>query len=222
LGSLHFPIRHPIRIGKYGKKATEQDIATRKKAVANIGQDFGAVISENALLEIIEFKHACKTANVHKNMADWVDNQRSKLVLGQTITTDEGSSKAQSETHEKVLDDIADSDLMQVVDTLHAQLTVPYIHLNFGEQAVCPKIDLFKPDEKNLEQIIGWIEKLGPQGLTVKADEIRSLLDLSNPNQQTRSLGGRVMASPVQGPDTLALNAAEPETPEGIEELLEE
>lgn len=182
---------YPIRIGKYGKKATERDITTLKRAVANIGQDFGAVIPESALLEIIESKHAGETANVHKNMADWVDKQLSKLVLGQTMTTDEGSSKAQSETHEKVRDDIADSDLMQVVDTLNAQLTVPYLRLNFGEQETYAKLELFKPDEKNVEQLILAIEKLGPQGLEVKADEVRPRLGLSNPENGDEVIGGR-------------------------------
>jgi phage gp29-like protein len=47
---------YPIRIGKYGKKATEQDRATLKRAVAAIGQDFGAVIPVSAILEIVESK----------------------------------------------------------------------------------------------------------------------------------------------------------------------
>jgi phage gp29-like protein len=217
---------YPIRIGKYGKKATEQDIRTLKKAVANIGQDFGAVIPESALLEIIESKHASETSNIHQHMADWVDKQISKLVLGQTMTTDEGSSKAQSETHEKVRDDIADSDLMQVVDTLHAQLTVPYIQLNFGEQAAYPKIDLFKPDEKNLEQIIEAIEKLGPQGLTVKADEIRSLFGLSKPEPEDQVIGGRLEAGmPVVGSDDMprpSLNAEQTQVPDELDRLIEE
>jgi phage gp29-like protein len=215
---------YPIRIGKYGKKATERDIATLKRAVANIAADFGAVIPESALLEIIESKHARETATVHKNMADWVDKQLSKLILGQTMTTDEGSSKAQRETHEKVRDDIADSDSMQVVDTLHAQLTVPYIHLNFGEHGAYPKIDLFKPDEKNIEQIILAIEKIGPQGLTVKADEIRSILGLSKPDKGDEVIGGLpdpVLSDTADGPPKPHLNAVQTETPEELERLLE-
>jgi phage gp29-like protein len=111
---------YPIRLGRYGCKATSEDIKTLKKAVASIGRDFGAVIPESALIEIIESKHAGETSNVYLHMADWIDKQISKLVLGQTMTTDEGSSKAQSETHEKVRDDIADSDIQQLVDTLNA------------------------------------------------------------------------------------------------------
>ena len=70
------------------------------------------------------------------------------------MTADAGSSRAQSETHDKVRGDIADSDIHQVVETLHSALTVPYVNLNFGEQERYPKIDLHKPDVKNIEQII--------------------------------------------------------------------
>ncbi|MDR1253245.1 MAG: DUF935 domain-containing protein, partial [Treponema sp.] len=201
---------YPIRIGKYGKKATEQDRVTLKRAVAAIGQDFGAVIPESAILEIVESKHAAETSNIYKNMADWVDKQISKLVLGQTMTTDEGSSRAQSETHDKVRDDIADSDIQQVIETLNTALTIPYINLNFGGQENYPRIDLFKPDEKNVEQIIAAMEKLGPQGLKVKADEVRSLLGLSNPDKDDETIGGR----PEYGFPVPGDNPGEPERPD--------
>jgi phage gp29-like protein len=179
---------YPIRIGKYGKKFTEADKLTLKRAVANIGQDFGAIIPESAVLEIIESKHAGETSNVYRHMADWVDKQISKLVLGQTMTADDGASLAQSKTHEEVRQDIADSDVMQVIDTLNAALDAPCIDLNFGKQKEYPKIDLFKPDEKNIEQIIVAVEKLGPLGLKVKADEMRSSLGLSKGDEV---IGGR-------------------------------
>jgi phage gp29-like protein len=143
------------------------------------------------VLEIIESKHASETSNVYKHMADWVDKQISKLVLGQTMTADEGASLAQSKTHEEVRQDIADSDVMQIVDTINAALAVPYIDLNFGKQDEYPKIDLFKPDEKNIEQIIMAVEKLGAQGLEVKADEVRSFIGLSNPEEGDEVIGGR-------------------------------
>jgi phage gp29-like protein len=217
---------YPIRVGKYGKKATPEDIATLKRAVAAIGQDFGAVIPESALLDIIESKQAGATVPIYENMAAFCDKQISKLVLGQTMTTDEGSSRSQSETHERVRDDIADSDIQQVVDTLNASLTVPYIDFNFGKQENYPRIDLFKPDEKNVDQIIAAIEKLGPQGLKVKADEVRGIMGLSNPEEGDEVIGGRVEYAPGfpprEGEEEPALNAEQPETPDEIDTLLED
>jgi len=221
---------YPIRLGKYGKKATQDDITTLKRAVASIGQDFGAVVPESAVIDIIESKNTGTTSDAYKNMADWVDKQVSKLVLGQTMTTDEGSSKSQSETHERVRDDIADSDIQQVIDTINTQLTIPYIDLNFGEQEEYPIIDIFKPDEKNIEQIITAVEKLGPQGLKVKADEIRSLIGLSNPDEGDETIGGRASfpQEPSMALDDLnseskvSLNAAKTEPTDSIDELFEE
>ena len=73
---------YPIRIGKYGRKATEEDRKTLKRAVAAIGQDFGAVIPESAMLEIVEAKTAGSNSAVYNAMVDWIDRQISKLVLG--------------------------------------------------------------------------------------------------------------------------------------------
>ena len=188
---------YPIRVGKYGPKATEQDRATLKRAVAAIGQDFGAVIPESAILDIVEAKTTGSTSNVYNKMADWIDKQISRLVLGQTMTTDAGSSRSQSETHDKVRDDIADSDIRQVVQTLNSALIVPYVNLNFGERERYPKIDLHKPDVKNIEQIIKAIDRLGPQGLKVRADELRGMLNLSNPEDGDEVIGGRAGNAPT-------------------------
>jgi phage gp29-like protein len=191
LGRVYRPLRLSDPHRQVRKKITEADKLTLKRAVANIGRDFGAIIPKSAALEIIESKHSSETSNVYKSMADWVDKQISKLVLGQTMTSDGGASLAQSKTHEEVRQDIADSDVMQIIDTINSALVVPYIDLNFGKQDTYPKIDLFKPDEKNIEQIILAVEKLGPRGLTVKADEVRSVLGLSNPDEGDAVIGGR-------------------------------
>jgi phage gp29-like protein len=223
---------YPIRLGKYGKKFTEEDRITLKRAVAAIGQDFGAIIPDSAEIEIIESKTAGEKSNVYMNMADWIDRQVSKLVLGQTMTVDAGSSRSQSETHDKVRSDIGDSDIQQVIDTLNAALTVPYINLNFGEQKEYPRIDIFKPDEKNIEQIIMAVEKLGPQGLLVKADEVRSLIGLSNPDGDDAVIGGRPsppdifpsdLADRLNAEKKVALNTADTaEATDSVDELAEE
>jgi phage gp29-like protein len=216
---------YPIRIGKYGRKATEQDRATLKRAVAAIGQDFGAVIPESAVLDIIQAKSTGEMSGVYQTMSDWIDRQISKLVLGQTMTTDAGSSRSQSETHEKVRDDIADSDIQQVIETLNAALTIPYVNLNFGAQENYPRIDLFKPDEKNIDQIITAVEKLGPQGLKVKADEVRSLLGLSNPGEGDDVIGGRAeYGFPASGgdPGGPELNSERGKYPDALDALIDE
>ena len=200
----------PIRLGKYSRKATKDDITTLRRAIASIGADFGAVIPEGATIEIIESKTSSENSEAYQNMATWIDKQISKLVLGQTMTTDDGSSRAQGEVHEEVRQDIANADSIAIADTLNSALVVPYINFNFGEQERYPEIVLYKPDEQNIEQVVNAIEKLAPQGLTVKADEVRSLLGLSKPDENDEIIGGRM---PVSAPNddlnsSTELNAA--------------
>ena len=144
-------------------------------------------------------------------MATWIDKQISKLVLGQTMTTDDGSSRAQGEVHEEVRQDIAAADALAVADTLNSMLVVPYVNFNFGEQERYPEIILYKPDEQNIEQVVNAIEKLATHGLTVKADEVRSLLGLSKPEDDDEIIGGRMPVSAPEEPDLNSkkeLNAA--------------
>ena len=185
----------PIRLGKYSRKATQDDIKTLRRAIASIGADFGAVIPEGATIEIIESKTSSENTDAYQKMATWIDKQISKLVLGQTMTTDDGSSRAQGEIHEEVRQDIAAADALSIADTLNSSLVVPYVNFNFGEQECYPEIVLYKPDKKNIEQVVGAIEKLAPHGLTVRADEIRSMLGLSKPESEDEVIGGRMPLS---------------------------
>lgn len=182
----------PIRLGKYSRKATRDDINTLRRAVASIGADFGAVIPEGATIEIIESRTSNENSEAYQKMATWIDKQISKLVLGQTMTTDDGSSRAQGEIHEEVRQDIAAADALSVADTLNSCLVVPYINFNFGVQERYPEIVLYKPDEQNIEQVVCAIEKLAPHGLTAKADEIRSMLGLSKPEGNDEIIGGKI------------------------------
>lgn len=181
---------YPLRLGKYAAKSTEEDIETLRRAVASIGSDFGAVIPESAMLEIIESKTAQSVSDTYEKLADFVNKEISKLVLGQTMTSEEGSSYSQAKVHNEVREDIAKSDIRQIMETLNSQLIVPYCKFNFGKLKEYPRFELFKPELDNLELIINSITNLADKGLKVKASEIRSKLGLSEPLDKDEIIGG--------------------------------
>lgn len=184
---------YPLRLGKYSTKATEDDINTLRRAVASIGSDFGAVIPESAILEIIESKTTQSTSDTYEKLAQFVNKEISKLVLGQTMTSEEGASYSQAQVHNEVRGDIAKSDIRQIMETLNSQLIVPYCKFNFGELETYPKLELFKPDIDNIELIINAVANLSDKGLKVKASEIRAKLGLSEPAEDDEVVGGRVI-----------------------------
>ncbi|TXJ55859.1 DUF935 family protein [Brachyspira aalborgi] len=184
---------YPLRLGKYSPKATEDDINTLRRAVASIGSDFGAVIPESAILEIIESKTTQSTSDTYEKLAQFVNKEISKLVLGQTMTSEEGASYSQAQVHNEVRGDIAKSDIRQIMETLNSQLIVPYCKFNFGELETYPKLELFKPDIDNIELIINAVANLSDKGLKVKASEIRAKLGLSEPAEDDEVVGGGVI-----------------------------
>ena len=84
----------PLRLGRYGPEATKSDVEKLFMAVANIGTDAAAVLPRSMSIDFEEISSG--TGNeVFENLARWVDEQVSKAVLGQTMTSDSGSASAQ-------------------------------------------------------------------------------------------------------------------------------
>lgn len=145
------------------------------------------------MLEIIESKTTQSTSDTYEKLAQFVNKETSKLVLGQTMTSEEGASYSQAQVHNEVRGDIAKSDIRQIMETLNSQLIVPYCKFNFGELETYPKLELFKPDIDNIELIINAVANLSDKGLKVKASEIRAKLGLSEPAEDDEVVGGRVI-----------------------------
>jgi len=77
---------------------------------------------------------------VFARLAEWIDRQISKAVLGQTMTADDGSSHAQAQVHDEVRQDIIDADAKQLATTINRDLIKPYIDLNYGVQEEYPRM----------------------------------------------------------------------------------
>lgn len=173
----------PLRIGKHGPNATEGDIQTLVNAVANIGTDAAAVIPENMKIEFEETGGSRGGESLFERMANFFDKQVSKAVLGQTMTTDDGSSRAQAQVHNEVREDILRADAKQLQKTINRDLIQPFIDLNFGPQKRYPKFVLPVPDPEDLKALVEALDKLVPMGLKVEQSVVRDKLRIPDPAQ---------------------------------------
>lgn len=57
-----------------------------------------------------------------ENYIKYLDDEMAKLILGQTMTTSDGSSRSQAEVHERTQDDIFDSDAKYILDVFNYEL----------------------------------------------------------------------------------------------------
>ncbi|GMV60117.1 MAG: hypothetical protein AMXMBFR72_32100 [Betaproteobacteria bacterium] len=92
-----------------------EDQAMRAKAIGvlkNIATDAGVVVPDNMVIELLEA--ARSGAADYESLKSAMDAAIAKVVLSQTMTTDNGSSRAQAQVHEGVADDVvkADADLI--------------------------------------------------------------------------------------------------------------
>jgi len=203
----------PLRIGKYDAGATQADINTLITAVANIGTDAAAIIPKSMEIQFAELpKTSDGGAVVFSSLADWLDRQVSKAVLGQTMTTDAQSTGLGSNTasvHNEVRTDIQISDAKQLANTLNRDLVKPYVDLNHGPQAKYPrlKIEVVEPDD--IGKMTQALSLLVPLGLRVGASTIRDKLGLPDPGEDEEVLHPAATApKPGEGHLDTATNRA--------------
>ena len=203
---------YPVRLGKYGRKATKEDIATLKRAVAAIGSDVGAVIPDAMAIDIIESKTTAGNSEVYEKIAEWADKQLSKLVLGQTASAEGTPGKlGDSQDQQAVRQDILKADVRQLEQTLNRDLVIPYVDFNFGKQEQYPKLKIKYVEPKNVQLIVESVTKLVPLGFKVKAQEMHSLLGLSTPEKDDEILTPLMQEMPELNSqkNSIALNASE-------------
>lgn len=208
----------PIRIGKYGPTATEEDRRRLLMAVRNIGSDAAAIIPETMTLEFAEVKggSAAGTNPIFAAFAEYLDKQMSKLVLGQTMTTDSGGSLAQAKVHETVRRDILVSDARQLQTTVDRDLIRAYVDLNFGPQKVYPRFVLPVAEPEDLKALSDTLGKLVPMGLRVSESELRDRFGFADPDEGELVLGPNGLEEFARAPD-LDAGAGEDEAADPVE-----
>lgn len=201
----------PIRVGRYGPGASDKDIATLMRAVRNIAADAAAVIPQSMGLEFIRAEGASANADMFKALLEFFERQTSKLVLGQTTTTDAvAGGHAVSQEHRLVQEDIEGADGHQLAATLRRDLASPTVRLNLGPDVRIPFIRIGRPKAENLTVLVSAVKDLGPLGLRVSASEMRDKLGFSDPAADEEVIGGR--PAPVPPPPGAPPGAA----PDGL------
>lgn len=102
----------PTAVGKFPNGTSEPDRQRLLDAVAAVQTESGIILPEGMAIDLLEASRG-GTASYEQWMGYW-DRAIAKVCLGQTMTTEDGSSRSQAEVHLGVRDDIvrADSDLV--------------------------------------------------------------------------------------------------------------
>lgn len=187
----------PIRVGKYDPASSDADRDVLWRAVADIAGDTAAIIPQSMAIEFHTAMQGGASQELHERRARYLDEQISKLLLGQTTTTDAISGgHAVGQEHRLVQGDIERHDCLLVSATLTMRLIPWMIAFNFGPQDEYPTLLIGRPDEVPLELWIKSVDTMVEKGLRVGQSVVRDRLGLEEPGEDEELLEASRPAPP--------------------------
>lgn len=184
----------PLRVGRFDTGASDGDIRKLMRAVSQIGTDAAAVYPRTMDIEFIDGKAGTAPNELWRSFAEYIDDQVSKVVVGQTSSSDakaSGIGSGQSDLHGEVRDDIARADGKLLAATLNRDVLRPIIDRNFGPQAKYPRIKIGKKDQVDVAAMVENAIALSGVGVEIDAEDMRELAGLPAPKSASAKLLGR-------------------------------
>jgi phage gp29-like protein len=139
----------PTPVGRYGPGATEAEQAKLLQAVAAVQSDSGIILPEGMTIELLE---AARGGTVdYGAFHDKMDAAIAKVILSQTMTTDNGSSLAQGQVHADVKAEVVKADADLICGSFNRGPLAWLTRWNF-EGATPPKVwrVMTEPEDLNL------------------------------------------------------------------------
>lgn len=136
----------PTGVGKYPAGTTAEDQRKLLNAVAAIQSDSGIIIPDGMMIDLLEATRAGTSDN--KSFHDTMDAAIAKVILSQTMTTDNGSSRSQGEVHEDVKEEVIKADADLICSSFNNQVALWLTEWNFPN-AVPPRVwrDIEPPED---------------------------------------------------------------------------
>jgi phage gp29-like protein len=139
----------PHLIGKHPRGATKEETNTLADMLEEMVQDAIAVIPDDSSVEIQEANKSSSAA-IYEQLIDKMNAEISKAILGQTLTTEIGStgSYAASNTHFAIRQDIIDAD-KKLVESVINQLIRWIYEINFSTADI-PVFEMYASEDVDL------------------------------------------------------------------------
>ena len=146
----------PIRIGKYGAGATNEEKRTLLRALAQIGHNAAGIMPDSMTVELHNAANTSATNNPFLQMTDWCEKSIARLILGQTLTSGadgKSSTNALGNVHNEVRRDLLVSDAKQVAQTITQQIILPYLQINVDPNIALHRVPYFEFDTKKYDDL---------------------------------------------------------------------
>lgn len=161
----------PTARGKYHSGATEEEQARLLEAVMAIRSEAGIVIPEGMDIELLSAPAGAATLD-YRALHDTMDAAIAKIVLSQTMTTDDGSSRSQAEVHQDVADAVKKSDADLICQSFNEGPVARLSEFNFPGVAP-PQVWRRMEDPEDTASAIARDEKLHTIGWQMTEERVK-------------------------------------------------
>ncbi len=113
----------------------QKEIDRISEMMERMGLASYAVLPEGTTVQLLSSTQP-DAYNVYDKRVDRANSEISKLIIGQTMTIEDGSSLSQSQTHLKVLENLVESDASLLANTINNQLLPRMVRHGFPLQGM--------------------------------------------------------------------------------------
>lgn len=188
----------PLRLGTYDATASEKDKAALMDAIVRMGTDAAGIVPSGTDIRFIE-SNKQSSVDIYERLARFCDEQMSKAIVGQTLTSDSGGSYAQSKTHNDVRKDLTEADCKAVMETVRRDLIRPLVEFNFGVRAHVPYFVLNATDTDDLKETAEIVNTLAATGLEIPKSWLYKKFNIPAPENGEETIGQAPAAPGKQG-----------------------
>lgn len=128
----------PTAVGKYPAGTPQDQVNNLLAALQAIQTDTGIAIPERMVIELLQV--AKSGVADYEQLCRYMDECIAKVVLSQTMTTQDGSSRSQAEVHADVKLEVVKSDADLLSDSFNAGPARWWTDFNYGPDVASPRV----------------------------------------------------------------------------------
>ena len=170
----------PTAVGKYPPNTPKEKQDLLMEAVKAIQQDTAVTIPEGMMIELLEAERR-GSMDTYKAFVEWAEALQSKIVLGQTLTTQQGDTGAMAlgQVHDKVRGEMVKADCDDLCESLNTDVIPQLVDFNFPpSKNGYPKLWFRTEAEKDLESLARRDSLITAMGFELTEDYIRNTYDV--------------------------------------------
>ena len=202
----------PTALGRYPRGTADSEKRNLLSALQAIATDSGIAVPEGMVVELLEVAKS-GTADFEK-LVRYMDEAIAKVVLSQTMTTQDGSSLSQAKVHAGVKQEVVTGDADLASDSFNAGPARWWTDLNFGPDVASPIVTREIEEEEDQQAQAETDKSLKELGWIRTEDSFRDVYGDGYERAETQPLSPMLPAPAEQLDDAAEPTPGDPDPAE--------